>query len=360
MNRFFYAFLLILFSSTLLAQSNGQLVNINGVEEEVANNIEKRLAELNQVKPIAEINQEELKVQIQRSLQPFGYFKPQILVHVSNNKPISLWIQPGPRMLITQCIIDIQGEGKNNPVLIKAKNQISLKDGDPLNAKSYTQAKQTLTDAAENQGYLHAHFIKAELVIDTEHNQAEIGLILETGPQFYFGQVRFNPTTIDESLIKRYLPFQKGQAYSTDKLLQLNNNLSLSGYFNSVDIKPQIQDNYEVPITLQLHPQPKYSYTLSAGYGTDTGPRGRAGLSIIPVNKWGHKFSALAQGSFTQNALQAQYIVPGMNPVTDYYALTGNFSNLNYTSGYSNALLLSLAQQHHLEHYQRTLSLNNL
>lgn len=78
------------------------------------------------------------------------------------------------------------------------------------------------------------------------------------------------------------------------------------------------------------------------------------------MNERGHKFNAIAQGSFTQNALQAQYLIPGKNPVTDQYNITGNFSNLNYTSGYSNAYLLSLGQQHNLDWYKRSLSLNAL
>lgn len=140
----------------------------------------------------------------------------------------------------------------------------------------------------------------------------------------------------------------------------MNNSLSGSGYFNSVLVKPQITDVQSVPVLVHLQTVSKYNYTLGAGYGTDTGVRGRAGLNIIPVNKQGHKFHALAQGSFTQNALQAQYIIPGKNPVYDQYSVTGNFSNLNYTTGYSNALLVSLAQQHKIESFKRILSINSL
>ena len=81
---------------------------------------------------------------------------------------------------------------------------------------------------------------------------------------------------------------------------------------------------------------------------------------MIPVNRLGHKFNAIAQGSFEENALQAQYIIPGFNPVIDNYSLSGGATNLDYNSGHSNALLLSLAQQHVRTDYQRILSINGL
>jgi len=61
-----------------------------------------------------------------------------------------------------------------------------------------------------------------------------------------------------------------------------------------------------------------------------------------------------------QNIAQARYLIPGKNPVTDEFSLTSNFTTLNYDTGYSNATLFSLAQRHHLEQYQRTLSINTL
>ena len=151
-----------------------------------------------------------------------------------------------------------------------------------------------------------------------------------------------------------------GQPYSTVKALNFNNDLSDSGYFSSVLVQPLITDDPIVPVEVHLKPTSKYSYSLGAGYGTDTGVRGRTGLHIVPVNRYGHKFNFLAQGSLIQNAVQAQYVVPGQNPITDQYSLTGNFSTLNYTVGYGNAFLLSLAQQHNTQTFSRSLSVNAL
>ncbi|MCL9682514.1 autotransporter assembly complex protein TamA [Legionella maioricensis] len=345
-----------------LIAANAKLLSldINGVSGKVLANVEKRLNELQELKPLSEISPDELRNQIIKAIQPFGYFKADVALRIVSHQKISITIYPGPQIHISSLKVELTGEGSQNPILLKTVKQLPLHVGSPLFTELYNQAKQSLVNTAENLGYLHGTFQKAEILVDENKNTAAITLIFDTGPLYYFGQVQFDPTNIDPALLHRFVPFKEGQAYSTDQILKFNNYLSNSGYFSSVLVKPQISDVQSVPVLVHLQPVSKYTYTLGAGYGTDTGVRGRAGLNIIPVNRQGHKFNALAQGSFTQNALQAQYIVPGKNPVADQYSLTGNFSSLNYNSGYSNAFLLSLAQQHNVEHFKRVLSVNGL
>lgn len=333
---------------------------IRGVDGVIQSNIDKRLNELTLLKPLAELSNDELQLQVIKAIEPFGYLRPTVEIRNKSNTTASIRVSLGPRTYITSLQMDISGEGRTNPILLKTIKKIPLHTGDPLLSEQYSQAKQNIINTAENLGYLHAAFKKAEILIDEEAHTAEISFNFDTGPLYYFGQVQFDPTKISPELLHRFVPFHPGTPYTSEGILKLNNDLSGSGYFNSVLVKPKITDDQTVPITVQLQPVPKYSYSLGAGYGTDTGIRGRAAMHVIPVNRYGHKFNALAQGSFNQNALQAQYVVPGSNPAVDQYSLTGNFSNLNYSAGYSNSVLVSLAQQHNLDWYQRTLSINGL
>jgi len=354
-------FILIIACLPLLAKNNdASSFAITGVTGKVLANVTKRLNELQQLKPLNELTKEELRYQIIKAIQPFGYFKADVSVQISNNHDLSVRIHPGPPMYISSLKAEIIGEGSQNPLLLKTLREIPLKVGAPLLTDQYNQTKQSLINSAENLGYLHGSFKKAEILIEENKNTAQIILIFDSGPLYFFGQVQFDPSYINPELLHRFVPFHYGQPYSTDQVLHFNNYLSGSGYFNSVLVTPQITDAPTVPVRIHLEPVPKYSYSLGVGYGTDTGVRGRAGLHIIPVNRRGHKFNALAQGSMVQNALQAQYVVPGKNPITDQYSLTGNFSNLNYNTGYSNSVLVSLAQQHHLEQFQRSISINSL
>lgn len=335
------------------------LFEIYGIKGKVLANVETRLDELRQTKPLSQFTPTELQDQINKAIQPFGYFNAETSINNLNNKMI-IKVQPGSQIRIASIKAELTGEGAQNPLLRKTLKELPLHIGDPLFSEQYEKAKQNIINTAENMGYLHGVFKKAEILIDERKKSAQITLIFDTGPQYYFGQVQFDPTYISPQLLHRFVPFHPGQPYATDQVLKLNDYLSNSGYFSSVLVKPQITDAQTVPVIVHLQPIPKYSYSFGLGYGTDTGVRGKAALHVIPVNRQGHKFNAVAQGSFRQNALQAQYVIPGKNPVTDQYALTGNFSNLNYNAGYSNATLLSLSQLHNVNQFQRALSLNAL
>lgn len=355
-----FLILLILCMPLMAENTNALNLSINGVTGTVLANVEKRLNELQHTGALEGLDQDELRHQISQALQPYGYFKAKIRINVTNTQSITINIIPGPQIYCSSVEVIIEGEGQNNPAILKVVNELTLKPGTPLFTEVYNQAKQNIINSAENAGFLHGAFSKAEILINEQDNTAQITLIFNTGSLYYFGQVQFDPTNINPELLHRFVPFHQGQPYSTEQVLKLNDHLSNSGYFNSVLVKPEITDEKMIPIKVHLQPVPKYSYSLGAGYGTDTGVRGRAGLYVVPVNRRGHKFNALAQGSFTQNSLQAQYLIPGANPVIDQYSITGNFSSLNYNTGYSNAFLLSLAQQHNLEHLKRSLSLNGL
>ncbi|HAT8311264.1 TPA: BamA/TamA family outer membrane protein [Legionella pneumophila] len=360
MNRFTYLIILIILCFPLFAQDKkAGLFEIDGIKGKVLANVETRLDELSQIKPLSQFTPTELQDQINKAIQPFGYFNAETSINNLNNK-IIIKIQPGSQIRIASIKAMLTGEGAQNPLLRKTLKELPLHIGDPLFSEQYEKAKQNIINTAENMGYLHGVFKKAEILIDEHKKSAQITLIFDTGPQYYFGQVQFDPTYISPQLLHRFVAFDPGQPYATDQVLKLNDYLSNSGYFSSVLVKPQITDAQTVPVIVHLQPVPKYSYSFGLGYGTDTGVRGKAALHVIPVNRQGHKFNAVAQGSFRQNALQAQYVIPGKNPVTDQYALTGNFSNLNYNAGYSNATLLSLSQLHNVNQFQRALSLNAL
>ena len=331
---------------------------IIGVKGKLLANIQSRLMEIEQTKSLNQETDEELKQQITQAMQPYGYFKPQITLR---RQPLQIQIDPGPQMLITQLNTRLKGEGAENPEIKKVLTQLPIATGQPLNSAKYEETKQILSDAAERQGYLHSSFEKAEILIDLNKYTSQVVLLFDTGPQYYFGQVQFDPTSISPELLHRFTPFAYGQPYSTDQILTFNTQLVSSGYFRSIAVKPQIGGNERyIPVQVHLQPVPRTGYSFGVGYGTDTGPRGRVGYHIIPINRAGHKLNLIALGSVAQSALKAQYVIPGKNPVTDQYQINGNISALNYNSGYSKSLLFSLSQHHTLPSFQRVLSINAL
>lgn len=333
---------------------------IEGVNGPLLKNIQNRLSEVFDEESLTQIPDELLIKETQKAVQPYGYFQSLITIHHGAKKNLRIHILLGPQVHIKSTEIILVGPGAHLPELVKIKQALPIQVGAPFNSQMYEEAKQTLFNAAEQNGFLRANFKTSEVFIDEENNNADIHLIFDTGPQYYFGPVRFQKNTLAPEFLARYIPFHEGETYSTEQVLSFNSQLSASGYFREVNLKPKIGDTRAVPIDIHLEPASRINYSLGVGYGTDTGPRGRAGLHVIPVNQYGHKFNVVAQGSFKENALLAQYIIPGLNPVTDQYNFNASLSNLDYNAGYGNSLLLSAIQRHMKDDFQRTLSINGL
>ncbi|MFY7698510.1 MAG: autotransporter assembly complex protein TamA [Legionella sp.] len=353
-----YRTLLIFSFPVLLIAAKPIDFKVTGIHGDLLSNVQERLVELYQQKSIATDSLETLKQQIAKAMHPYGYFQPDIAI--VRNKRLYISINPGRQMLISDINVKIIGDGENNNEIKQVLQILPIQKGQVLNNNSYNKAKELLVSAAEQQGYLHANFVKSQLIIDKKKYTARIDLIFDTGHQYYFGQIHFDPTYISPELLHRYVRFKHGEIYSTEDILAFNSHLNNSGYFKTVDVKPLISDDSHVPIRVNLQPIDRANYSLGLGYGTDTGPRGRTGLHIVPINPSGHKFNAIVQGSLKENALLAQYLIPGKNPVTDNYAISGSLSNFNYSTGYSNSYLLSLGQQHRENDSQRILSINGL
>lgn len=336
-------------------------IRVQGLEEPVSTNIEKRLNEYStqEKKTLSQLTAPVIEEQVIKAIEPFGYFKAQIQV-AANQRPLLIRVLPGPQMRVNELSVRITGEGLGNFALMQALENLPLKKGDPLLSKVYEDSKDNLLSTAEHQGYLKARFTVAQILVDKKSYTARVTLVLDTGPRFYFGHLLFDETYLSHDFLKRFAPFDYGQAYSTDDIIKFNRQLSASGYFKSVVIKPDINAQRLVPVHIHTQPVSRISYSIGAGYGTDTGPRGRLSLHVNPVNKKGHKFNMIAQGSQRENALQAQYLIPGHNPVTTEYSLAASVGRMDYNSGLSNAVLLSALANYKIDNFQRSLSINAL
>lgn len=356
--RLSFALFILFFPLNMMAKKSPTFTVI-GVKGPVLNNVQTRLDELLQNKSLSTISDSELRVHVEKALQPYGFFQSIITISNTEKKHL-ISINAGPPLQITQLSIRLKGEGQDNNALLQAYHQLPLKPHTAFKSIAYEEAKQALLSTAQQEGYLHAFFEKSEILIDKENNSAHVTLILDTGSRYFFGQVRFDPTYISPKVLQRYLPFHPGDTYSAEKITTFNDYLISSGYFKQVIIQPAETVSSDIPIDVHLQAASPVHYSLGLGFGTDTGPRGRAGMYVAPINPAGHKFNAIALGSFKENALQTQYIIPGEKPLIDQYEITSNLSSLHYDAGNSNAILLSLSQRHNLPDFLRILSLNSL
>ncbi|MBI3802922.1 MAG: outer membrane protein assembly factor [Nitrospirae bacterium] len=262
--------------------------------------------------------------EIRKALQALGYYRPTI--HSELTETDSGWrarfdIDPGSPVRIKQIDLEILGEGAEDPAFEEAEKKLPLHEGDQLDHGDYEKVKATLQNLAAERGYFDAAFTTHRIDVNLEENSADIVLHYDTGPRYRLGRVRFKQEKEEFSihLLDRFVLFEPGTPYHTNRLLELNGALSGSDYFNTVEIRPLQEEKEDLLVPLEVTVSPRKQYQLSAGigYGTDTGPRVSFGWEDRYINPWGHRFRAETELSVLRKSVSATYEVPRSYPPTD-------------------------------------------
>lgn len=344
---------------------------ITGLDDQVLTNVETRLDIM--LKGFGEdLTEQNIRqfyrqapLNILKAMQPFGYYKPEIEPALEQNGTrwtATFIIKPGTPMRISTVDLQIDGPGRYDLAFVDFLSRIPLHSGDVLLINNYQQAKNIFFDVAQHTGYLNATLARHEVNIDLDNYTAHITLHYDTGERFFFGPVNFRQKAFSEKFLRRFIHFEQGQPYATTEILELQENFNSSGYFQQIRIKPNIDQaqNQEVPIDIALRAKKSQLYTLGGGYGTDTGVRGTLAWDIRRVNEMGHQFRTYLQGSAVQSNAQAQYIIPGRNPITDQYSIGANAFDLNLGDNRSTGALFQIAAIRDKKQWLQILSLNAL
>lgn len=344
---------------------------INGIKGDVLQNVQSRLAiaqesfgnNLSDDK-IESIYQQALQ-EIRKGLEPYGYFKPIIrsrLIHRRSDYIAVFDVKPGPLLRIAQIDLDIQGPGKENPKIKKFIDKFPLKQGDVFQTDTYEKAKEGLFQAANEQGYLKAFLEESKVLINLETYKAKIVMHLETGPRYYFGRVIFERSPYSPVFLRRFVPFTENQPFSSQKLINFQQELANSYYFQQVIVTPDFAhvENERVPIQIALSPPKAKRYNIGVGYGSFTGPRLTGGVSWRRVTDTGQHFDAQLKLSSVLSGLAAKYYIPGKNPLTDQWIIGANYQRFLPKNGSSSSETLSTGYVKKLKHYQMSLNLNYL
>jgi len=266
--------------------------------------------------------------EVRQALEPFGHYRPTIDAKLTEEPDRWLAhyrIDAGPVTRLGATRIEIVGEGKDLPLLEETLAAVELERGEPLLHARFEQAKSRLYDTAYAAGYLSAEWKTSEVRVHPDRERADVELVLDSGPRFYFGEVSFEQDVLDPALLHRYVQFEAGEPYDTRRLLDLQLVLSDSQYFERVEVDPKRDlagDDHHIPVTVTTVPAKPQHYTIGVGYATDTGPRLTLGAILRRINRAGHRVRADLQLSAIESAVSARYEIPIENVATDVLAFT--------------------------------------
>ena len=219
-----------------------------------------------------------------------GYFSPTVtgkLERAPAGWRASYQVKAGPRTLVSEINVRLEGplarqaEAKRRMAIMR--RQVALKVGEPFRQAGWDKTKTSVLEPLWSKGYPAARLASSEALIDPEHQQARLSLVVDSGPLFHFGDVQVEGLErYPRSAVENLKPMSRGEVYDQARLLAYQRALEATGYFAqvsvSVDARPEVANS--LPIKVQVKENKKQQVSIGLGASTDTGLRAQLGYRL--------------------------------------------------------------------------------
>lgn len=153
-----------------------------------------------------------------------------------------------PVRIATQ-VLEVRGEGADNPSYQKAMNDAKLSQDEIFHHGNYEAAKSSVLDVSAEEGYFDGKWLNNSVDVILPDGVADVSLVYDSGKQYEFDEVVFftfddetgklttDPAKlpVKSELLKKLVTFNMGDAYNRTAARNLSNNLLATGYFNAVN-----------------------------------------------------------------------------------------------------------------------------
>lgn len=338
-------------------------VSVEGVEGELYTNILARLKiSLQQKKSdisLREIRRlhKEAPKDIEEALMPYGYYSVQVnssLTEKAEGWHARYTVTAGAPTLVASLSILVTGAGKEDPVFQDLTEGFPLQQREQLKDSLYEMGKKKILALAIAHGYVRARFTEHKILVKREEGQAEISLLLDTGPLYHFGETVSDQDLITPDLFHRFIPYKEGDVYSLQSLNQLQSSLYATSYFSQVLVEPKFSLSQEekIPVEVSLLPAKLNRYSFGVGYGTDTGVRGSLEWKNRLFNRHGHKPAFTMQLSEKNNLVNGDYNIPIFDPHYDTLSLNGKYLDETWEDTQTNMISYGFSVNHETPKHQ--------
>ncbi|GGX79144.1 outer membrane protein assembly factor [Litchfieldella qijiaojingensis] len=319
----------------------------------------------------------EVRRRTREALRVYGYYEPDIVVEFigEEGEEVNLVIDPGPRVTITVMDIGVRGDAADDNAFRDAIAAFPLAEGDPLEHAPYDRLRNQLSRLALERGYFDSTFLERRMEVRPWEQSARLYLLLDSGPRYRFGEIRYSGSQIDEARLRQMLPFTPGDPYLAEQLAEYNQRLGQSNWFSSISVRPRIREEarlalpptdvhwwdqveyrnggrsieprpdrprieasaltsavvlqetrrLDVPLDIDLVPADRHQFEVGAGFATDVGPRLRFSWHQPWLNSAGHSLNHDLFLAAPDQRLTGEYIIPLEDPLRDSYRLNYGF-----------------------------------
>ncbi|MFN2355591.1 MAG: autotransporter assembly complex family protein [Desulfopila sp.] len=261
--------------------------------------------------------------EIKNALKPFGYYSSTVgsaLRYTNDGWRAVYTITPGKPVLVSAVTIAFEDDDGLIPEVEKLASLFPLKEGAVLNHQQYKDGKKKLLQQLAALGYVDAGYSTSEIRVHRRNHEAELELRVKTGPRYRFGKTIFDQNLLDADFLAGYINYRRGEPYSRQKLIQLQQILYATNYFGRVIVQGEVDraEGLFIPVRVTMAEPEFFSrYSFGAGYATDDGIRGRLGWDNRLFNRFGHSVSSEFEIAERNMSLDFLYNVPVMDPRYD-------------------------------------------
>ncbi|RST51399.1 autotransporter assembly complex protein TamA [Variovorax sp. MHTC-1] len=236
-------------------------------------------AELSRLMVAAEGNVREL-------LGTLGYFTPTLTLELRETpearapREVRITVEPGELTRVANVQIGFSGPIENDATAEAQRDSIRtdwpLRAGQPFTQQAWDNAKAATLRSLTAKRFPTGSIASSRAEIDADRSEAKLSLNYQSGPAYRFGplEVRGNER-YDPDGTRRIARVPTGTDYDQQKLLDAQQRLASSGYFDSVFLTLDTNGTNPLwaPVIAQVREAPLQKVVLGAGFTTDSGPR---------------------------------------------------------------------------------------
>lgn len=213
-------------------------------------------------------------------LETMGYFDATANVERIADDPtrLRLIVKPGPRTRVTKVEIDFQeGLAADDATALRdsLRKSWSLEVGDPFTQGYWSSAKNDLLVRARSGGFPLARWGETNARVDADTQAAELKLVLASGNRARFGELRIDGLKRqDREAVERLTGFNRGDAYTEQRLAEFQERLVKTQLFDSVRVQLQpetVAADGTSPVLVTLTESSLQQATVAVGYHANNG-----------------------------------------------------------------------------------------
>ncbi|MDD2879572.1 MAG: BamA/TamA family outer membrane protein [Rhodoferax sp.] len=251
-----------------------------------------RHLELQRYRELTDLNEDELERLMAQATEDarkligtLGYFSPAIVIERQSATAGTPWpvvnitVTPGEATRVQQVQITFTGAIATDAAAASQREDIqtnwSLRAGSRFTQTAWDAAKLQALRQLTTQRYPSGRISNTLADIDPDAHQAQLQVTLDSGAAYRMGDLVIEGLNrYDEDLVRRLARITPGADYSQTELVDAQQRLSDSGYFDSAYLTLDTTTNPDAAqIMVKLREANLQKLVLGIGISTDTGPR---------------------------------------------------------------------------------------